>query len=891
MEEQLFSIEDATAGRVSPTTEPARPAPAATESGEGYRPSFETPEKTYSLSQAQGVKEEGERKLLDRAPDEGWFSSAGKSAATSAIKGGAELPVTGMFGSLRELADLGVGYAASQVSGRPFEDVMASKKKLSEAFAKPSETPLGRLEQKLDILRLPSGAELSEPVLKKTGEYKPSSEAGKIGQAGLTAAISGLSPSGKAGAAEKALDIARKSSLIGAGGAAADVTARYTGSIPLALAAGALTPTALNVVPTIARAHLGAKGLGKDVAGQAIREGARDEQAALTALEGKQKLLPGVELTSAQKAADPGLSAMERRLAGEKRLAPEGAQSLNVSEQIARSEEAVTKGAQTAATKLQRDMDAAYGLTGSAPREVASEQARSIFSSLEKSADDAVKNLWKDKALESATMYTQKTIGQLDDYIAKLSPTERNAIPDVILKTVKELKETPGSQIPIDYVQKLRSDLLAKGRAAYANQDDTVGAINYRLAEELKGALSDSANFSFGGMRGGTSVPKAWQDAVDATRQYHETFNTGFLKKLNQQSEAGVNKIPLDATFRAMATDKKMGAQNLEQLQNATGGKINPAFSDFMVAELTNNGTKIVKPSQVDDFIGKNALLIDKTPGLKDRLNSIKTAGESNQLSATILKNMDDPQGLVDVFKGNRAEIAQLTKNSPKDRAYFRLLEQSANRINKLPESQGIPMKTLDKLAEGRTSDILYGIATGRIASGLVGVGAAKLATIDQMTGSPMFMLLSGAAAGNMGRAASSTVNSVIDTVLSGSVRQRAIEILHDARTNPALMAELMKRPSPQKVGDLFTVRSTASAATPVSEGVQEYESRGARATGGRVEFASGGHVSQGVEAGANALMQAAETSKKALGRQTEALLNHDDNTIARALEVANEAI
>jgi hypothetical protein len=251
---------------------------------------------------------------------------------------------------------------------------------------------------------------------------------------------------------------------------------------------------------------------------------------------------------------------------------------------------------------------------------------------------------------------------------------------------------------------------------------------------------------------------------------------------------------------------------------------------------------------------------------------------------------MDDPQGLVDVFKNNRAEIAQLTKNSPKDRAYFRLLEQSANRINKLPESKGIPMNTLDKLAEGRTSDILYGIATGRIASGLAGVGLAKLSSLDQATGSPMFTLLAAAAAGNMSRGVPQ-INAVIDTVLSGSVRQRAIEILHDARTNPALMAELMKRPSPQKVGDLFTVRSTASTTTPISEGVQEYESRGSRATGGRVEFASGGQVSQGVEAAANALMQAAETSKKALGRQTEALLKHDDNTIAHALEVANEAI
>ena len=46
-----------------------------------------------------------------------------------------------------------------------------------------------------------------------------------------------------------------------------------------------------------------------------------------------------------------------------------------------------------------------------------------------------------------------------------------------------------------------------------------------------------------------------------------------------------------------------------------------------------------------------------------------------------------------------------------------------------------------------------------------------------------------------------------------------------------------------------------------------------------------------GIEQAADALVRAAEMTKKDLGRETEVLLNQDDNSIAKALEVANQAI
>jgi hypothetical protein len=61
------------------------------------------------------------------------------------------------------------------------------------------------------------------------------------------------------------------------------------------------------------------------------------------------------------------------------------------------------------------------------------------------------------------------------------------------------------------------------------------------------------------------------------------------------------------------------------------------------------------------------------------------------------------------------------------------------------------------------------------------------------------------------------------------------------------------------------------------------------RASGGRVGRANGGRV--GVDVEADALIRAAERSKKDFNKTTEPLLNTPDNHIAKALEVANRAI
>ena len=853
----------------------AMPSNAAPSPPDAYSPSFEKPERGVSFAQAHGVEPEETRGVLSPNISEGWFSGTAKGAGTGLIKGASHMPFTGMVGDVRNLAQLGTAYLGSKainlLGDRPTST--AEVYSALEEARKPMKGP---------ISSAPSGEELAAPVLKQTGEYKPKSEIGKVGMAFTEAATTGLSPSGKTGLVEKGLDIARRSGQIGAGGAAADVTARYTGSVPLALAVGALTPVAAGVLPTMARAHLAPEKTAKDLAGQVGREAARDEAGAIAALQAKEKLLPNVVPTMAQKSGDTGLGGLERRLASDKKLDVAGTAQQDIIDQIAASQKAVEVGGQKAGNLLHRDVAQAYNLTGSAPREMASTEARQIFSNLEEAADTANKLKWEKLRDLNVNMYRDKTVRTIDEHIAQLSPSERQVIPPSVKDAMEELRNNPSAQIPLDYIQKLRSQVLGEGRKQFNAGNNFEGGVNYELGRVIAHALGYDKNIAFGPMRAGENVIDLWKNAVSGTKNYHEVFNAGFLKKLNTDLESGVSKVPMDATFQAMLSDKNMARQNIEQLQKATNGAINPALSNYIVADFTTNGMKLIKPNEIDNLIGKNAAIVDMVPGLRDRLNSIKQAGISEQISAGVLKNSGDPSKLKEFFDKNRAEINQaMRKSLPKDRQYMKMLEDSAKRIDQIAPDKAISVPTLDKLAQGRTSDLLYGVATGRIAAGLVGAATAKLSALESMIGSPGYTIMAGGLAGLGGRSLPE-FNNFMESLLSGKVRERAMEVLHEARGNPALMAELMKRPTPEKLSDILNLETARAATVTVQPDIMEYS---------RPKRASGGKVAHNIQPLVSRLMGLADQAKRSTDSSTKTLLDAPDASIVKALRVANQAI
>ena len=156
---------------------------------------------------------------------------------------------------------------------------------------------------------------------------------------------------------------------------------------------------------------------------------------------------------------------------------------------------------------------------------------------------------------------------------------------------------------------------------------------------------------------------------------------------------------------------------------------------------------------------------------------------------------------------------------------------------------------------------------------------------------------LLGGVKGMISGAAAAIANTVLGNMRKAGM-QKVEDLVVEALLNPDVAAQMLKR-IPERP-DAGASRALAQSirrlpATGFLGAVEDLEpeqyprpltirpNRESRATGGRTVI--------NVDQAADALIRAADQAKKALGGETEALLNHDDNTIAKALEVANQAI
>ncbi len=186
---------------------------------------------------------------LSNAPGDGWLSGAAKGAGTAAVK--AVGNVAGFVGGLSGLEDYLMAKGQSVVTGQTVEQAtadLAARRAKTEAGM--SQSALGRLASASDPTKvLPSPDDVSAPILAKTGAYQPTSEVGRLAQAGTEAALSSVGPGMGAvspGTAARALTIslARQAPAMAAAGAASQGAVDATGSPLAGLAAGLVVPAA-----------------------------------------------------------------------------------------------------------------------------------------------------------------------------------------------------------------------------------------------------------------------------------------------------------------------------------------------------------------------------------------------------------------------------------------------------------------------------------------------------------------------------------------------------------------------------------------------------------------------------------------------------------------------
>lgn len=255
------------------------------------------------------------RGLLDNAPDDNMLSSTAKGVGTALIKGVSAIP--GMVGDLREGGRYLARRAIGAFTGETPEQLEAKGK---ETRRKADDSIVGKalsIIPSTDVL--PTSLDVAAPILKRTGEYTPTSRWGKYGMLATEAVPAAFSPFGLAGrlptmaTAREALKTTAKAAPVMVPTAPlADVATEMTGDPLAGIAAGFAAPVGISAAAAKAKSVLpSVRAKSKQAAAdKLLTEAATDPRAAIAAVDNRR---PGDVGTLAEVTGDKGLAISEHR--------------------------------------------------------------------------------------------------------------------------------------------------------------------------------------------------------------------------------------------------------------------------------------------------------------------------------------------------------------------------------------------------------------------------------------------------------------------------------------------------------------------------------------------------------------------------------------------------
>ena len=628
--------------------------------------------------------------------------------------------------------------------------------------------------------------------------------------------------------------------------------------------------------------------IGSQLAGKAARESFVQPGAAKTSLAmPAPSFVAGVEPTTAQTlqvrgadAAAKQAQALAQKVTGLKEF-ENTAEAQALRNQMETSDQNLAAQAELTAQKASTvsgnpiDISTSFGISGTNPQGDASTQVRNMITALDKNLDEQAKVAWQDPQLKAAGVYKNKAVNELNDYLNDLSQAKRAGFPSDITKVLDNISEMEGSQIPFNELQDLRSMTLAQARKAYTSPNVVDAPALYGFANKIGDVLSNPENIRFGNTYGEI---EAWNKARAATKQYYDTFGDGFLANMINNE-----KISPEMTLKNLYTGAS-APNNLRQLRSVFGDQADKIVSDWMVGELTNNGTNLnITPDKVTKFISdpKNAALIKEVPGLSDRLQSVaQRAGESaeqsqmRQFSDSFgrIVEKNNPKALVD-FLDNHPDMIEKVFPNTDQQEYVKALRDSAKAISKIGNAKVIPSETLNNLIDNNMFTLLYGRATGALSDTVIGALAGR--ALENVTNIAGAGPIGGAfgAVGALKKIIPAFFNKANDWVFGGA-REDAIRKLQAAASDPKLMQALLNKPNPSgwsRLGNALT-QIAGRSAIPVIE----QPNREGRKSGGRIGVMT-----------PEALLRDLKRRRVMLANKTEHMLSLPDDVVVQALDAA----
>jgi hypothetical protein len=863
--------------------------------------------------------------------------------------------IAGDVGRLIDIAPASVSYYAR----RPFERLGIAESGVAERSynaameaLRKSQTPEERAGtwNRLAGISFPTSdyfIQGAEPYLPSALTYRPQTSAGRV--ADVLGSFVGGAPAG--GAVRQGVRLLRGQttvpraivgvpgeavlpSTIGAGlgsGVAGEMLGDVIGEGPARIL-GALTGGAGGAAAE-RRLPSGVRERGNQIAGQLYRERLPEgTDTALTVPPGQ--FVEGATPTSAQLLGREGHQA---RLLGE-RFAPEGVAGSEANTRNAINASAGERLNAIEAAAPYRSMEEALDLpAGPNPLATSSQTARNNFDVIHDDFFQRQENAWSNPALSDARYNSAAVNNAANLTMEEIGSASFRNMPVELRRYIQELSSFGNDGIPLERLQTIKK--LANAVIRDPNVRDPSGAIAF--SRHLDNVMTNENNVIPGSIQGAAS---AWDRARTATREYHQTFGTDYLRSLARSypegsPQAGMPTVPAEQFFNRMFSSPQTALtryNEIASLPNIDRVAFDRSAGDWLIAQLTKDGRNLnFTDRELINFRTNPAYsdVINQIPDMSDRLDDIgrqsisqRVAGEfRNILNSANTEQV--PARLSNFLDKHGAELRQVLPES--QHGFIDQLQRSSELLRPLSSGRQLdPSRVLNFMENGDLFSVLHGQALGlapRFAAGTA-AGYVTSTLVPQLAGYESLLGLGlGVGATGIPRNIAQIPTAIASRVFYGDVQRAAQEALARAAIDPPFLRELLRHPNPQDIFNPFSARGWAHGLTTITPNAAHYASLGLRApeilqqqgeqqgppqpprlmqpryqiptlpdvnvTAPRPTRASGGRITSHHRAKAQALINAADRAKKTHNGTTKPILDMPDETVAKALSLADQAI
>lgn len=657
----------------------------------------------------------------------------------------------------------------------------------------------------------------------------------------------------------------------------------------------------------------------ENIAAQTLKSAARGNEKALAEEIARgtkgAPYLPGAKPTATDLAAQARQAGIQNEMEAlqSRAMGKEAFRETKAGEAAAQDAQARVAAIKQGGEELLGDLSDAYNKYAefSADPVAAQKDAFDKFSDAFNTANDNAANLWKSPALDSASYDANAIENAVAPVLSNLGAGSAD-FKRLMGSRLQELSSyLANGEVPLRWLHDLRKDI-----GFYRFNRDVAPSVSDDLTK-LYNAITDTItdpNALTMGSKQNLMAQNAAQDFMNAsaaTKQLKDTFGDTSLSRFFDGN--GKIKVSEDS-FLDNVLKGDIG-KNLDALQNA-GVDVSNELADYILRKYRNENNGLFRMSEKDAQKLKTdyGAVFNRIPKLEPAIDSILDLTKREQVFSGIqdaIRGAVDPASLAKQIDQNADYIKSfmVLPNGAPDLAkqkFVDALKNSAQLYDNLPQklTGKSAEEYIKRLQNGNMFDLIYGAGSGRVLDALSGVGVGVAATnipFLNMLGSTLLF------GGGQLVSAAMKPSKWIGKAISEDIANRSREFLVKAFNDPQMMQYLLLKPTPANIGLLqqhvlanyagilgtgarMTGASSQDLNPPENKmtGEDWYKAAEKKLRDGTPTRATGGRVNR-IDAMASKLVGMAERAKKSLSNKTQPLLNVPDETITKALEVAQQ--